>query len=59
MYLAARAYKESGYQGMLMPDHVPVISGENPEMVARAYGFGYIRALIQAANEEPQSNSGM
>jgi len=48
MLRAARAYKECGYQGMLMPDHVPVISGENPEMVARAFGFGYIRALIQA-----------
>ena len=53
MYRAARAYKESGYKGMLMPDHVPLIAGQNPEMVARAYGFGYIKALIQAVNGEP------
>jgi mannonate dehydratase len=31
-----------------MPDHVPHISGRDPEGVAFAFCYGYIRALIQA-----------
>ncbi|MFW6195094.1 MAG: mannonate dehydratase [Chloroflexota bacterium] len=48
MLEAARTYKEVGYRGMLMPDHVPKISGENPDWVAFSYCYGYIRALLQS-----------
>ncbi len=44
---AIRTYKEVGYDGMLMPDHVPRIEGDAGGHQAFAYAFGYIRALIQ------------
>jgi mannonate dehydratase len=49
---AIRAYQEVGYDGMLMPDHVPVIDGDTNKRQAYAYCFGYIQALIQMVNEE-------
>lgn len=47
-----RVYKEVGYDGMLMPDHVPRIEGDEGGRQAFAYAFGYIRALIQLVNQE-------
>jgi mannonate dehydratase len=47
MIRAARAYKEVGYDGMLMPDHVPSIPGDTGSRQAWAYTFGYIQAVIQ------------
>jgi mannonate dehydratase len=49
---AARVYKEVGYDGMLMPDHVPTIQGDSGRAQAFAYCFGYIQALIQLVNQE-------
>ncbi len=49
---AARVYKEVGYDGMLMPDHVPTIQGDTGRAQAFAYCFGYIQALIQLVNQE-------
>ena len=49
---AIRTYKEVGYDGMLMPDHVPKIDGDEDGRQAFAYCFGYIQALIQMVNEE-------
>jgi len=49
---AIRVYKEVGYDGMLMPDHVPKIKGDTGGLQAFAYAFGYINALIQMVNQE-------
>jgi mannonate dehydratase len=49
---AIRVYKEVGYDGMLMPDHVPRIKGDQGGAQAFAYAFGYINALIQLVNQE-------
>ncbi len=49
MLRAIRVYKEVGYDGMLMPDHVPVIEGDTGGRQAFAFAFGYIRGLMQAA----------
>jgi mannonate dehydratase len=49
---AIRVYKEIGYDGMLMPDHVPKIEGDPGGRQAFAFCFGYIRALIQMAEAE-------
>jgi mannonate dehydratase len=49
---AIRLYKEVGYDGMLMPDHVPTIQGDTGKSQAFAYCFGYIQALIQLVNQE-------
>ncbi len=43
-----KTYKNVGYDGMLMPDHVPKIQGDEGGRQAFAYCFGYIQALIQA-----------
>ncbi len=42
-----RAYKAVGYNGMLMPDHVPHVEGDPRGLQAFAFAFGYIKALIQ------------
>ncbi len=42
-----KAYKAAGYDGMLMPDHVPHIEGDKGGLQAFAFAFGYIKALIQ------------
>lgn len=50
MVRALRVYKEVGYDGMLMPDHVPIIEGDEGGRQAFAFAFGYIRGLMQSAN---------
>jgi len=49
---AMRVYKEIGYNGMLMPDHVPRIDGDAGGRQAFAYAFGYMQALMQMVNME-------
>ena len=48
MFEAMRVYQEVGYEGMIMPDHMPQMVGDTAGRQAFAYGYGYIRALIQA-----------
>ena len=50
MVKAIRVYKEVGYDGMLMPDHVPIIEGDTVGRQAFAFAFGYIRGLMQAVD---------
>jgi len=47
MWKAVRTYQEVGYDGMLMYDHIP--TAPNDGDASRAFAYGYIRALIQAA----------
>jgi mannonate dehydratase len=47
-----RAYRDVGYDGMLMPDHVPNIGAPNAGAQAFAFCFGYIQALIQMVKME-------
>ena len=48
MLRALRTFKEVGYRYMIMPDHVPGLSGAEPQQVGFAYTYGYIHALLQA-----------
>ena len=52
MIRAMRVYKEVGYDGMIMPDHVPHIEGDERARQAFAFAFGYIQALIQLVSAE-------
>jgi mannonate dehydratase len=52
MIRAMRVYREVGYDGMIMPDHVPTIAGDTGGAQAFAFAFGYIQALIQLVNSE-------
>jgi mannonate dehydratase len=52
MLRAARVYKEIGYDGMLMPDHVPNVDGDPDHMQGFAFAIGYIKAVIAAVSAE-------
>ena len=57
MPAAMRAYKRIGFTGFMRPDHVPTMVGETTEqagytMLGRLYAYGYMRALIQAAESK-------
>ncbi|HEU0095861.1 MAG TPA: mannonate dehydratase [Rhizomicrobium sp.] len=48
---ALKAYREVGYEDLLMPDHAPEVVGDAAQWGGRenfAFEFGYIRGLIQA-----------
>ncbi len=47
---AIGVYREVGYPYMLMPDHVPKHPDDPDSLQAYAFCYGYIRALIQAAD---------
>ncbi len=51
------AYRDVGYEYMLMPDHVPEIDGRDPSGVAFAYCYGYIQALIDALAAQKRESS--
>ena len=53
MLKAIRIYKDVGYEGALVPDHVPLSWLDTRHGYhARAFCFGYIKALIQAVESE-------
>ena len=52
MLKAMRVYKEVGYDGMMMPDHVPHDRGRRQHDQGFAFAFGYIKALIAAVSAE-------
>lgn len=52
MIRAMRTYKEVGFDGMIMPDHVPKIDTDTGGAQAFAYAYGYIQALIQLVKSE-------
>jgi len=52
MLKAMRVYKDIGFDGMMMPDHVPKIEGDARGFQAFAYTFGYIKALIAAVSAD-------
>ena len=49
---ALRTYREIGYEGMIMPDHVPTIEGDPDRYKAFAFCFGYIQALLQVLRDK-------
>ncbi|MBI5770911.1 MAG: mannonate dehydratase [Verrucomicrobia bacterium] len=49
---ALRAYRDAGYAGMIMPDHVPTVAGDPTRQKAFAFCFGYIQALLQQLRAE-------
>ncbi|WP_298916394.1 mannonate dehydratase [uncultured Algimonas sp.] len=43
-------YREVGYSALIMPDHVPEITGRAPEETAFAYSLGYMSGLLHSIN---------
>ena len=52
MLRAMRVYRDVGYDGMMMPDHVPSIEGDTGNLQGFAFACGYIKALIAAVAAE-------
>jgi len=50
MIRSLKIYREVDYKYMIMPDHVPTISGRDPVGVAFAFCYGYIGAILEAMN---------
>ena len=48
MVAVMRTLKQVGYEGMVMPDHMPHHDDDPRQDQAFAFGYGYIKALIQA-----------
>lgn len=59
MAAVVRVLKEEGYDGVLIPDHVPELNCSAPWHAAHAYTVGYMKALIKGtetlgANRTPR-----
>ena len=53
MYQVMRTFKQIGFDGVMRPDHVPVLEGEDGEstgytMMGRLFAVGYMRGLMHA-----------
>jgi mannonate dehydratase len=49
MYDIMKALRDAEFNGMVVPDHVPVCEGSDATPQAgEAYSFGYLRALMRA-----------
>ena len=48
MYEAMQVYREVGFAGPFMLDHIPGIPQQNSHWAARGFAIGYIRAMLQA-----------
>ena len=53
MYNAMRVLEETGFDGVLIPDHIPMMA-DDPR-VGTAYTIGYIKALLKRAQEETKA----
>ncbi len=54
MLACMKTYREVGYAGVLRPDHVPTMAGDDNDQpgysqIGRLYALGYIRGLREAA----------
>ena len=50
MYSAMKTLGEVGFDGVLIPDHVPTMAGDHK--VGTAYTIAYMKALMNRANDE-------
>jgi mannonate dehydratase len=44
--------RDAGFSGGILPDHVPASPGDPGKLQGYAFAYGYIKALINAANSE-------
>ena len=50
MMRALTLYRDNGFEGMIIPDHVPTMPVAQPWTTGVAYTIGYMRALCRALN---------
>jgi mannonate dehydratase len=52
LFAVMRILRDAGYTGSILPDHMPRHPDDLGGLQAFAFGYGYIRALIQAVTAE-------
>ena len=53
MYQVVKALRKVNYSGLITPDHIPQLVGDNGiNPAGTAYSIAYMRALLRRANEE-------
>jgi mannonate dehydratase len=62
MFAAMCAYRDIGFDGVMRPDHVPALVGEEGEggytMQGRLFAVGYMRGLMEAAEKTSALRNG-
>ena len=48
MVRAMRTFREVGFDGPMVEDHVPEMAGGPAQRPAKAFALGYMRAVVQA-----------
>lgn len=51
-----RILKRNGFQGVLIPDHTPLMACSAPWHAGMAYALGYLRGALQAVDESPRQS---
>jgi mannonate dehydratase len=52
LFRIVRILRDTGFSGGILPDHMPSSPGDPKKLQAFAFGYGYLHALINAANSE-------
>ena len=52
LFKIMRILRDTGYEGGILPDHMPSHPGDPGKLQAYAFGYGYIHALINGVNSE-------
>jgi mannonate dehydratase len=52
LFKIMRIFRDTGYEGAFLPDHMPASPGDPGRLQAFAFGYGYIHALIHGVNSE-------
>ena len=52
LFKIMRIFRDTGYEGSFLPDHMPSSPGDPGKLQAYAFGYGYIHALINSVNAE-------
>jgi mannonate dehydratase len=50
MYRVMRALREVNFNGVIIADHIPLMA--NDRRVSTAFSIGYMKALVERANDE-------
>jgi mannonate dehydratase len=50
LYRVVRALRETNFDGIMIPDHIPMM--DDDPRVGTAYSIGYMKALVERANAE-------
>lgn len=51
-FQAMRVFRDVGYEGAFLPDHIPKAAGDPGKLQGYAFAYGYLHALIQSVNSE-------